>query len=514
MSGVIPGAAQFDGQRVAVFGLGISGQAAIATLLKHTRAVVSAWDARAEAITPYQADSRIERAYSNADAAVLVAELIAWNPDCVIITPALRERGVEWSELRRAGIPVWSEIELAWHLRAQRADGSYAPWLAVTGTNGKTTTTSMLAAMLCQAGLGGEALGNIGKPVVSAVSDTSDDAPQAFALELSSFQLFSTYSMQPLAAVCLNVAPDHLEWHSSFESYRNAKANVYHAVSSACVYPVGDTGVQAMVDEADVQQGARAIGVTLGIPSVGQIGIVDGVVIDRAFHPRRHTEGYELYPLSVLNHLAPTGSQLPTHIVNDALAATALARAAGVSDDDIKQALIDFAPRRHRIEYVQTLAGVAYVDDSKATNPHAAQASVMANPDHSVVWIAGGQPKGVDFAPLVATLAPKLRAVVVIGVDQEPLRRALADVSALAGICVPVHYVSPDSRQPMREAVRHAACVAQSGDTVLLAPASASMDQFISYAQRGEVFAAEVAALAQGQLAESVLTESHGDERR
>ncbi|MDD7464993.1 MAG: UDP-N-acetylmuramoyl-L-alanine--D-glutamate ligase [Actinomycetaceae bacterium] len=502
MSGTIPGAAQFDGQRVAVFGLGISGRAAIAALLEHTHTTVSAWDARSEAVAPYQKDARIERAYSHPEAAMLVDHLLAWNPDLVVITPALRERGTEWAALRAAGVPVWSEIELAWHLRAARADGSFAPWLAVTGTNGKTTTTSMLAAMLRQAGLGKEALGNIGKAVVSAVSDTSESAPKAFALELSSFQLFATYSMQPLAAVCLNLAPDHLEWHESFESYRSAKAHIYHGVQAACVYPVGDTAVQAMVDEADVCEGVRAIGVTLGIPQVGQIGIVDGSVVDRAFHPRRQSEAYELYPLSVLAHLAPDGAQLPVHIVQDALAATALARAAGISGDDIRQALQNFAPGHHRIEYVRTLAGVTYVDDSKATNPHAAQASVMANPDQSVVWIAGGQPKGVDFTQLVETISPKLRAVVVIGVDQEPLRRALADIAA------PVVYISAESEQPMREAVLKARAFAHAGDTVLLAPASASMDQFTSYAHRGEVFAAEVQALADKK------PESRGNERQ
>lgn len=491
MNGMIPGAAQFAGQRVAVFGLGISGRASVAALLEHTQAVVSAWDARAAAVAEYQADSRVDHAYSDADAAALVAAILAWQPDLVVITPAFRERGIEWKTLREAGVRVCSEIELAWQLRAVRPDGSFAPWLAVTGTNGKTTTTSMLAAMLREAGLGGEALGNIGKPVVSAVSDTSASAPRVFALELSSFQLFATYSMQPLASVCLNLAPDHLEWHESFESYRNAKANVYHDVRGACIYPVGDAAVQAMVDEADVQEGARAIGFTLGIPSVGTIGIVDGAVIDRAFHPQRHTEGRELYQLSVLEHLAPHGKELPVHIVKDALAATALACAAGVPAAAIERALAQFSSGKHRIEFVREIAGVNYVDDSKATNPHATEASVLANPDHSVVWIAGGQPKGVNFAPLVERIAPKLQAVVVIGVDQDPLR------SALANVAVPVAYIDPAVSDPMHDAVLTAAQFAQPGATVLLAPASASMDQFDSYAQRGDVFAAEVAALAQ-----------------
>lgn len=483
MSLVIPGARQFAGARVAVMGLGISGVASVQALLRHTSATIGVWDANPAKLAEFSAEERITRAFASDGAGELARDVLAWEPTHVVIAPAFPEVGKDWAILQQAGIPVISEIELAWQLRAARPDGSYAKWLAVTGTNGKTTTTTMLAAMLQAAGWGQEAIGNVGNPAVTAVSNTSDDAPQAFALELSSFQLAATHSMQADAAACLNLADDHLEWHSSFTSYRNAKARIYHGVRTACVYPVGDTAVQAMVDEADVIEGARAIGTVIGFPSVGMLGIAEGIVVDRAFGPDRWHQAIELFTLQDLEHLAPRGAALPVHIAKDALAASALARAIGVAPEFIQQALANFPAGRHRIEHVVNAGEVAFVDDSKATNAHAALASLRAQRDASVVWIAGGQPKGSRFENLVTQVQPKIRAAVVIGVDQAPWRSAFAQVE------FPVTYVDPAEQEPMRTAVQAAYRHAQAGDTVLLAPASASMDQFVSYADRGEAFA-------------------------
>lgn len=486
----IPGATQFAGQRIAVLGLGVSGRASLAALHAHTSAILSAWDGQDTALDAVRSLD-LERAFASSDPHLLVDELLAWQPDLVIIAPGFRQTGPEWKALTAADIPVWSETELAWHLRAVDALGHAAPWLCITGTNGKTTTVTMLENILQVAGLRGLAVGNVGRPAVTEVSRLDDDAPAAFACELSSFQLAATYSMAPEASIILNIADDHLEWHANREEYAAAKGNIYNNVRTACVFPYGDTRVQRLVDNADVQEGARAIALTLGVPSVGEIGLVEGIIVDRAFHTERHTSAVELFTLDDLQHLAPQGAPLPLHIVKDAIAAAALARSIDVAPADIKRGLATFSPGAHRIEYVATVNGVVYVDDSKATNAHAAQASLLTQPEDSTVWIAGGMPKGARFDELVARVKDRLRGVVVIGVEQDEWH------DALDGLDIPVEYIV-DSAEPMTAAVRVATTVAHDGDTVLLAPACSSFDQFASYADRGDKFAAAVRALATG----------------
>ncbi|MCI7551084.1 MAG: UDP-N-acetylmuramoyl-L-alanine--D-glutamate ligase [Actinomycetaceae bacterium] len=508
MSDQIPGAAFFDGKTVAVLGLGISGQASVEALRAHTQASISVWDARDDAVKPYRGTDRITHAYADSQPERLITALLDTAPDIVVIAPAFRHTGVEWQALREAKATVWSEIELAWHLRAAHPDGTFAPWVCITGTNGKTTTTTMLAHILDAAGMGGVAVGNVGNPAVTAVSDLSSDAPRVFAFELSSFQLTATYSVEPLASVCLNVADDHLEWHGTREAYRDAKANIYNRVHKACVYPVGDSVVQEMVDDADVVEGARAIGFVIGTPSIGEVGIVstadgdspamleDQLVIDRAFGPRRATEPEVLFTLADIAHLAPIGMDLPLHIVKDAMAAATLARAAGAPASAIQSALRSFTPGKHRIENLGTLEGARWIDDSKATNAHAAAASLLAQNDASVVWIVGGLAKGAQFTELVERVESRIAAAVVIGVDQQPWKEAFASVD------FPVTYIDPASATPMRDAVRCAAKVAHPGNTVLLAPASASQDQFRSYAERGDAFAEEFRSLAHDRSSE------------
>ncbi|VEI12602.1 UDP-N-acetylmuramoyl-L-alanine--D-glutamate ligase [Trueperella bialowiezensis] len=513
MTRTIPGAAGLAGRRVAVLGLGISGRAAVDVLRGKTQAIVSVWDGDAGKRELYP---ELPGGFGLQPPA-LMDELLAWQPDIVVIAPAFAEVGVEWTRLREAGIPVWSEIELAWQLRAQGEDGRYAPWLCVTGTNGKTTTVSMLASILAQAGLGGAPVGNVGNPAVSAVSDTGPNAPGAFALELSSFQLYATYSMRPAGAICLNLSDDHLEWHDGRESYRAAKGRIYDGVTAARVYPAGDTVVEGMVLDtttrrpktdaaqagADSAAAPRNVGLVLDVPGPGQIGLVEDLIVDRAFVDNP-AQALQLFELSDIMHLGPAG-QLPVHILRDALAAAALARAIDVAPEHIAAGLRSFTAGKHRIEHVATIDGVHYIDDSKATNAHAAEASVRAL--ERAVWIVGGLAKGAEFHELVAKVTPNVHAVVVIGTDQEPWKAALAEFAG------PVHYVDPEASDPMEQAVAQASQWAKPGDTVILAPACASMDQFVSYGDRGEKFAAAVGALSSSRGSHAGGEAEGGDDR-
>ncbi|MDY5585382.1 MAG: UDP-N-acetylmuramoyl-L-alanine--D-glutamate ligase [Arcanobacterium sp.] len=507
----IPGAKDLAEKRVAVLGLGISGRAAITALTTHTTAIISAWDARETALAEYLENDSIDTAFAAKDSQELLKNLLAWKPEIVVIAPGFRESGPEWKALRESGVQVWSEIELAWHLRVF-TDGIPAPWLAITGTNGKTTTVTMLESILQAAGLNGKAVGNVGTPAVLVTSDLTDSAPKAFAFELSSFQLAATHSMQATAAICLNFDDDHLEWHFSRESYAQAKGHIYDGVQRACVFPIGDSVVQKMVDNADVVAGARAIGLVLGTPSVGEIGLieverdVDGdgnnetevLVVDRAFPSARYNDALELFKMSDILHLAPAASEFPLHILKDAMAAAALARAIDVSPEEIRSGLQNFSAGSHRIELISEYAGVRWINDSKATNAHAAKASLLAQPAQSTIWIAGGQAKGGTFTELVTQVKDVLKAVIVIGTEPEPWVEALSEIN------LPVHFVDGDAIDPMPEAISKAAEFAAVGDTVLLAPACASLDQYDSYAARGEAFVRSVQTLAENNSQETL----------
>ncbi|MCB2178053.1 MAG: UDP-N-acetylmuramoyl-L-alanine--D-glutamate ligase [Actinomycetales bacterium] len=464
------------GLRVLVAGLGVTGRAVTAAL-RHREAVVTTLDDSAD-----DADLHDQTAV-DLDGTDLVVASPGWRPTSPVLVAAAGR-----------GLAVWSEVELAWRLRAERArGGGPAPWLAVTGTNGKTTTVGMLSAIGAAAGLDMPAVGNVGRPVIEAAVDPGHDA---LAVELSSFQLHFTHSMTAQAAAILNVAPDHLDWHGSLEQYAAAKARIYRGVQVACVYDAADPLLEPLVRRADVAEGARAVGVTLDAPGPGQLGVVDGVLVDRAFHlpadhPTRRASAAELGTFDDLAHLAGPDGRLAPHVVSDALAAAALGRAHGVPAAAVRDGLRAYRPGAHRVELVATAGGIAYVDDSKATNAHAAAASLAAFAPGSVVWIAGGLAKGASFDDLVRDRADRLRAAVLIGVDQTPL----ADALARHAPAIPVHRVDPtDTGTVMSRAVTAARRLARPGDTVLLAPACASMDQFVSYAQRGEAFTAAVGA--------------------
>ena len=473
--------ARFDGRTVLVAGLGVSGRAAAQVLTDRGARVVT-FDERAR-----EADAH--------DAEALVADGLA-GADLVVASPGLPPHHPVLAAARERDVPVWSEVELAWQVRVPRdgGDGEPAPWLCVTGTNGKTTTVGMLESVLRAAGRRTLAVGNVGTPVVLAAVDPALDV---LAVELSSFQLHHTHTMSAQAAAVLNVAPDHLDWHGSIDAYAADKGRIYERAQVACVYAAQDPVTEQLVRDADVVDGCVAVGFTLGMPGVGQVGLVEDVLVDRGFARLRHTHAAELGTLADLAQLAGPGGVVPPHVVRNALAAATLALAHGVDPVHVRDGLRAFAPGAHRIVTVGRLDGVAYVDDSKATNAHAAAASLAAFEPGAVVWVAGGLAKGAAFDELVRTRRDRLRGVVLIGVDRAPLREALARHAP----DVPVIEVDAGDTEPVMDRAvadaRRLAAGAPDGVpvTVLLAPACASMDQFTSYAARGDAFAAAVRAL-------------------
>ncbi|MGV3564832.1 MAG: UDP-N-acetylmuramoyl-L-alanine--D-glutamate ligase [Nocardioides sp.] len=471
----------WDGVRAVVAGFGVSGFAA-ADNLTHLGAAVTALDERAEGkeekaelLEVLGADVRL----GPGTTAALPADLD--HVDVVVTSPGWRPDSPLLVEARARGIPVWGEVELAWRLR--HPDHA-TPWLAVTGTNGKTTTVQMLDAILRAAGLRSVAAGNVGLPLVEAVMDPVPH--DVLSVELSSFQLHYTDSMSAESAAVLNVAEDHLDWYPSMDAYAADKGRVYERVQRACVYNVADPVTEQLVRDADVVEGARAIGITLGMPSVGMMGLVEDILVDRAFIEERSTSAAELCTVADLPSHAP-------HVVSNALAAAALARAHGVSQQAVRDGLRGFRLDGHRIAVVAEADGITWVDDSKATNPHAALSSLRAY--DPVVWVAGGLAKGARFDELVQAVRDRLRGVVLLGRDADVVAEALARHAP----DVPVIRVGNDEtgvtggdHGPMGRVVAAAAQLARPGDTVLLAPGCASMDQFTHYGARGDAFAGAV----------------------
>ncbi|WP_246201439.1 UDP-N-acetylmuramoyl-L-alanine--D-glutamate ligase [Streptomyces alboniger] len=463
----------WQGKSITVAGLGVSGISA-ARALAGLGASVTVVDGGSGA-------AHEERAASLRGEGIAVrlgdASSLPPGTDLVVTSPGWKPSSPLFAAAAEAGVDVIGDVEVAWRLRGPDA----APWLAITGTNGKTTTTQMLASILEAAGLRTVAVGNIGTPIVDVVLE-GDDAYDVLAVELSSYQLHWAPSLRAHSAAVLNLAPDHLDWHGSMEAYAADKGRIYEGNHIACVYNVADGATEELVREADVEEGCRAIGFTLNAPAPSQLGVVDGILVDRAFVPDRQKQAQELAEISDVKPPAP-------HNIANALAAAALARAFGVPATAVRDGLRAFRPDAHRIEHVAEVAEVAYIDDSKATNTHAAQASLAAY--ESIVWIAGGLAKGATFDELVTGAAKRLRGVVLIGADRALIREALARHAPE----VPVVDLDRTDTGAMSEAVRRAAELAQPGDTVLMAPACASMDMFTNYNKRGEAFADAVREL-------------------
>jgi UDP-N-acetylmuramoylalanine--D-glutamate ligase len=391
-----------------------------------------------------------------------------------------------------AGIPVWSEVELAARLAATAMVG-------VTGTNGKTTTVELAAAMLSASGLRTVAAGNVGTPLIDAV--LSAPVPEALVVELSSFQLRFTHSLRLAAGAWLNFAPDHLDWHPDLPSYAAAKARVWanQTTDDWSVYAADDPVVAAFAEGShrggprppwDQPAAVPAAGpsppnppaahapgtlvpFTLGRAAPGGLGVEAGVAVSRI-------PGLEggLWRAAAL--------RLPgRHNLANALAASALALALGAHPAAMARAIAAFRAGPHRLTSVGEIRGVAFVDDSKATNPHAAARALASY--QRVVWIAGGRNKGLDFDELAAGARERLVGVVLLGEAAGELQEALERAG----------YDGPVARAAsIGEAVMVGLGLAEPGDTVLLAPACASFDMFSSYAERGDAFTAAVARLA------------------
>ena len=449
----------WDGLQVVVAGAGVSGAAA-ARVLRDLGARVTVADASEERAEPLRAEGlAVADLAEPPPGTALVVTSPGWRPDAPLLVAAAA-----------AGLEVWGEVELAWRLRPAGA----APWLSLTGTNGKTTAVRMLTAVLQAAGLRAVAAGNVGLPLLDAV--LAPEPYDVLAVELSSFQLHWSSTLVPAASAVLNLADDHTDWHGSFDAYARAKARIWSGPVS--VGNADDVVTRSLLAAAP----GRRVGFTLQAPRVDELGVVESLLVDRAFAdvPGEATALAELSDVSVPGD----------HNVANALAAAALARAHGVPADAVRDGLRAFRPDPHRNALVAEAGGVAWVDDSKATNPHAAAASLAAYP--SVVWIAGGLLKGADVDDLVRTAAGRLRAAVLLGTDREQLAQALARHAPE----VPVVEVSRLDTGAMSDAVTLARALAQPGDTVLLAPAAASMDCFRDYRERGELFAAAVQAVA------------------
>jgi UDP-N-acetylmuramoylalanine--D-glutamate ligase len=478
------------GAAVLVTGAGVTGRAVLAALATlGVRATLC--DDNPAALQPHA-----EAGISVIDPAGAIATISTY--DLVVTSPGFPPTAPVLAAAAAGGVPIWGDVELAWRLDRSGRFGPPRRWLAVTGTNGKTTTTSMLHAMLVAAGRRSLLCGNIGDPVLGVLGQPAE----LLAVELSSFQLHWAPSLRPEAGVVLNVAEDHLDWHGSLAAYARDKARVLDG--RVAVVGLDDPVAAGLLASA----GAPVrVGFRLGEPAAGELGVRDGVLVDRAFGDAAG-EGQALAEAASIPVAGPVG-------VLDALAAAALARAVDVPPEAVAGALASFEAGRHRAEVVAVADGVAYVDDSKATNPHAAQASITAYP--RVVWIAGGLLKGASVDELVATVANRLVGAVLIGRDRGLIAAAISrhapDVPIVALVTgedsgvqgtteSAVNSVTrvievggrPVAVAVMAAVVDAARGLARAGDTVLLAPAGASFDQFSGYGQRGDEFAAAVRA--------------------
>ena len=462
--------------RVVVLGLGVSGFSVADTLAElGSKLLVVAEDAEAELLDIL--DVLGVEHLTGGQAEGLPKNVIDFQPDLIVTSPGVRPAHPMLQWAIESGIEIWIDVELAWRLRDKTE--KVADWIAVTGTNGKTTTVQLVESMIQAEGLRAVACGNIGVPILDAIRDP--EGLDALVVELSSFQLHYLGQIQPFASAVLNLANDHLDWHGSFEVYGETKSKIYQNTSVACVYNLNDLATEKMVENADVIEGARAVAFTTGLPARSQVGFVEDILCDRAFIDDRANSALEIATLEDLSQIGV----LTPHLMANVAAATALARSYSISPAAIKSAIRAFRLDAHRMELISEKNGVTWIDDSKATNPHAAAASL--NSFENIIWIVGGLLKGVDVSEVIESYAGRLKAAIVIGRERQSIIESL-DKYAPGVRVIEIE----QSDEIMHDAVKAALSLAETGDTVLLAPAAASMDQFKDYADRGRKFAEQV----------------------
>jgi|688.fasta_scaffold157068_2 UDP-N-acetylmuramoylalanine--D-glutamate ligase len=393
--------------------------------------------------------------------------------DYLLISPGWKESHPLIAKAMKSDVPLLNEIDLAWEIRQERCPGQ--KWIALTGTNGKTTTVEMTAAALRAGGLHAVACGNVGKTVIECVD--SNENFDALVLELSSFQLHWLKQAEFLSCAILNIADDHTDWHGTFDLYASAKISILDRSLTAIL-----NGDDKEVVGRSSHWNGRKVFYSLNTPKPGEIGLVEELLVDRAFV----SDPQEASMIAEVIEIKPT---VP-HNVSNALAAAGLARTLGIAHEKIREALTQFTPGRHRIEVVAEKDGISWIDDSKATNPHAAEASILSA--FSVIWLAGGLAKGADVSSLIAKVHPRIKKVITFGADRKLFTAAFAEYAPhieVIEIEPPADYERGGvSNSFMEEIIHQAQLFATDGDTVLLAPACASMDQFISYADRGDRF--------------------------
>lgn len=444
-----------DGKRILVAGAGVTGSAC-ARALEKRGSLVTIVDEKVSELEGF---------------IVITPERVNFSHfDLLLVSPGWREDHPVVLAARAARIALINEVDLAWSLKAPGQK-----WLALTGTNGKTTTVELTAAMLRSGGLTAIACGNVGTTVIEVVE--SAEQYDYLVLELSSFQLHWLEDAEFISSAVLNIAQDHLDWHGSFDAYATDKLSILDKSMTAIL---NSQDGEILTRTAHWQ--GRKVFFSLDTPSPGEIGVVEELLVDRAFV----ADPQEAAMICELVEVTPT---VP-HNVSNALAAAGLARTVGVSHEAIRSAITEFAPGRHRIETVLERDGVTWINDSKATNPHAASAAIMSA--LSVIWIAGGLAKGATMGELVERIKSRVRLAILIGEDRELIADALTEHAPdieIIRIDTPSQYSKGgDNNALMEMVVRAAKERANSGDTVLLAPACASMDQFVSYSDRGDRF--------------------------
>jgi UDP-N-acetylmuramoylalanine--D-glutamate ligase len=443
---------ELAGKKCLVVGAGVTGRAVEKALIK------------CDAL-PILFDEKVHLA---SDVVNQVPDLI----DMAVISPGWRLDHPVIAKLKQAGVVMISEVDFAWKIKEVLAPKQR--WVGLTGTNGKTTTIKMVESIFKSAKINGAACGNVGQTVIESV--IRDQPYEYLALELSSFQIQWSDLPKYESVAILNIAEDHIDWHGSFDSYASAKLKLLNH------------GKRSIVNKSDKELFKRVSGnsvtwFSLDTPLPGELGVVENLLVDRAFSPSS-TQAHEIAEIVDVTPTVP-------HNVLNALAAAAIALSLDIPYSAIKDGLKNFSTDHHRMELVLSKNEITWIDDSKATNPHAAIASLLSY--FNIIWIAGGLAKGASMDELVLRAANRIKSVILIGQDRELIAQAFQEHSPNIEI-IRVDQKS-DGRQLMIDVVKQAQQIAKSGDTVLLAPACASMDQFDSYVDRGQSFSDAVKAM-------------------